>query len=95
MKFPKIITLIILKTSLLISLLGVVAAQPSKTAHRIPKSNTSVTKVIDTIESKESDDKSARNGNGWNGSYIGANAGTSFGATVGTNAVIPLGSEEK
>lgn len=95
MKFPKIITLITLMTSFLVSLIGVAAAQPSKRAQPMVKSKTSDLKIIDTIESKEAEDKNARNGNGWNGSYIGANAGASFGATVGTNAVIPLGSEEK
>ena len=46
---------------------------------------------VDTITSTEADDKTKKNDSGWNGSYVGVNAGTSFGATAGTNVVIPLG----
>jgi hypothetical protein len=48
---------------------------------------------VDTITPKEADDKTSKKGSGWNGSYVGVNAGTSFGATAGTNFVMPLGSD--
>lgn len=44
---------------------------------------------LETIEPKE--DKEQKHGN-WNGSYVGVNAGMGFGATAGTNVVVPLGS---
>jgi hypothetical protein len=44
---------------------------------------------LETIEPKE--DKERKQGD-WNGSYVGVNAGAGFGATAGTNVVIPLGS---
>ncbi len=68
-------------------------AQPSKTTYSMVKSKTGEVKGVDTITPKEADDKTTNNGNSWNGSYVGVNAGTSFGATAGTNLVIPLGSD--
>ncbi len=41
------------------------------------------------IDPKE--DKERKQGD-WNGSYFGVNAGAGFGATAGTNVVVPLGS---
>ena len=85
---------------LIVSLLGLssldrACAQPSKTSHSTVKSKPTNVTGVDTITPKEADDKTTTNGSGWNGSYVGLNAGTSFGATAGTNLVIPLGSDEK
>jgi hypothetical protein len=73
----------------------IASAQPSKTTHPMVKSKSGHVSGIDTIAPKEVDDKTINNGNGWNGSYVGVNAGTRFEATAGTNMVIPLGSDEK
>lgn len=70
-------------------------AQPLKTAHPMVKSNASDANGVDALHPKGADDKNTQKGNSWNGSYVGVNAGTSFGATAGTNMVIPLGSDEK
>jgi len=50
---------------------------------------------LDMLQPKEADDQGSQKASGWNGSYLGVTAGTSFGATAGTNLVIPLGSDEK
>ena len=92
MKFIKLITP---QFFLLLAFFGVAIAQPSKTPHSTVKSKTNNVSGFDTITPKEADDKTTTNGSGWNGSYVGLNAGTSFGATAGTNLVIPLGSDEK
>ena len=76
-------------------LLSTASAQPSKTAHPMVKSKASDVSDADTVQSKDTEDRTTTNGSGWNGSYVGANAGTSFGVTAGTNVVIPLGSDEK
>lgn len=70
-------------------------AQSSKATHPAIKSKSTNVSGIDTITPKEADDKNTNNGSGWNGSYVGVNAGTSFGATAGTNVVVPLGSSDK
>jgi hypothetical protein len=68
-------------------------AQPSKTIHPMAKSKAGAVDSVDTLLPKEADDKNSQKASGWNGSYVGVNAGTSFGATTGTNVVIPLGSD--
>jgi hypothetical protein len=70
-------------------------AQPSKATHPMVKSKSGDVTGVDKITPKEADDKDTQKSSGWNGSYVGVNAGTSFGATVGTNLVIPLGSDKK
>jgi hypothetical protein len=70
-------------------------AQPSKPTHPMVKSKSSDVSGVDKITPKEPDDKTTKNGSGWNGSYVGVTAGTSFGATAGTNLVIPLGSDDE
>ena len=71
------------------------SAQPSKTTHPMVKSKSGDVSGVDTITPKEADAKATKNGSGWNGSYVGVNAGTSFGATAGTNVVVPLGSDNQ
>ena len=70
-------------------------SQPSKVTHPMVKSKSGDVSDVDKITPKEADDKDTQKSSGWNGSYVGVNAGTSFGATAGTNLVIPLGSDEK
>lgn len=94
MRFSKFSVLITLQAFILDSLLGIVAAQPSKATHPMVKSKSDNVSGVDTITPKETDDKTNKNGSGWNGSYVGVNAGTSFGATAGTNVVIPLESSD-
>ena len=90
----------LLPLALSVLLLGIApsdasSAQPSKATHPTVKSKSGDVSGVDTITPKEEDDRSSKNGSGWGGSYVGVNAGTSFGATAGTNVVIPLGSDEK
>jgi len=85
---------------LLVLLLGgtqldIASAQPSKATHPMVKSKSGQVSGVDRITPKEADDKNTKNGSGWNGSYVGVNAGTSFGATAGTNVVIPLGPSDQ
>ena len=95
MRLLKFMALITLHASLFVLVLGLAEAEPSKTKHSTVKSKTGNVTDVDTLQPKEADDKNAQKGSGWNGSYVGMNAGTSFGATAGTNLVIPLGSDEK
>ena len=68
-------------------------AQPSKNTHPMVKFKASDVNGVDMLQPREADDKNSQKASGWNGSYVGVNAGTSFGATTGTNVVIPLGSD--
>lgn len=88
---------LLLLFSMLICLptLNTSSAQPSKSSHPTAKSKSANVNGVDTITPKEADDKATKNGSGWNGSYVGVNAGTSFGATAGTNVVIPLGPSDQ
>lgn len=95
MRFLKFITLITFQSFILLSFFGVAIALPSKTTHSTVKSKIADVKSVDTIQPKEEDAAKNHNLSGWNGSYVGVNAGTSFGANAGTNLVIPLGSDEK
>ena len=70
-------------------------AQSPKAKHSMIKSKASDVSGAGAVQSKEADDKNNQKGSGWNGSYVGVNAGTSFGATAGTNLVLPLVSDEK
>ena len=86
-------TFVLISTFISIALWDTVSAKPYKTPHSTVKSKSTNVSGFDTITAKEADDKSTKNSSGWNGSYVGVNAGTSFGATAGTNVVIPLGSD--
>ncbi len=68
-------------------------AQSPKTNRSIIKPKTEIVNSLNNLQPKEEANKTTKNGSGWNGSYVGVNAGTSFGATAGTNVVIPLGSD--
>ncbi len=74
--------------------MGTASAQPLKTTHPLVKSKSRHVNGPDMLQPQEADDKNSQKASGWNGSYVGVNTGTSFGATAGTNLVIPLGSDE-
>ena len=95
MRFYKLAVLITLQAVSLASLFGIASAQSPKTTHPMVKSKSGNVSGVDTITPKEADDKTNKDGSGWNGSYIGVNAGTSFGATAGTNMVVPLRSDNQ
>jgi hypothetical protein len=95
MKATLLYLLIFLGPFLDASSLNTASAQPSKPSHPTIKSKSANLSGVDTITPKEADDKATKNGSGWNGSYVGVNAGTSFGATAGTNVVVPLGSSNQ
>jgi hypothetical protein len=92
MKFIKLITS---QPFLLLALFGLAIAQPSKTPHPMVKSKSGDVSGVDTITSKGAANKTTKNNSGWNGSYVGVNAGTRFGATAVTNMVKPFGSSEQ
>ena len=75
--------------------MNIASAQPPKATHPMVKSNPDAVGGVDTITPKEAEDKTTKNVSGWNGSYVGVNAGMSLGATAGTNIIIPLGSSEQ
>lgn len=75
--------------------LNTASAKPFKSSHSTVKSKSTNVSGVDTITPKEADDKTTTNGSGWNGSCVGVNAGTSFGATAGTNVVVPMGIDMK
>jgi hypothetical protein len=50
---------------------------------------------VETIKPREAPTKDTGDGAGWGGSYVGVNAGAGFGATAGTNVVVPFGSAPK
>ena len=72
------------------SSLDMAYAQSPKAKHPTSNSKTTNMSGIDTLTPKEADDKNTPKESRWNGSYVGVNAGTSFGATAGTNVVLPL-----
>ncbi len=51
--------------------------------------------VVEAIKPQEQPSKETADGNGWNGAYVGVNAGESLGATAGTNVVVPFANPEK
>ncbi len=76
-------------------LLNPAMAQPPKSVKPIPHTGINAGKsvgALEAIEPKETEEK-ARQPVGWNGSYVGVNAGVGFGATAGTNIVVPLGGD--
>ena len=71
-----------------------VNAQPSAKHHSAAKSTMIKSGGVETIKPQEAPAKDS-DGNGWNGAYVGVNAGRSFGATAGTNVVVPFGTSGK
>ncbi len=73
---------------------SVIAQSSSK--QRLPaKSTIGEVGGVETIKPQEAPSKDAADGNGWTGAYVGVNAGGSFGATAGTNVVVPIGTSGK
>ncbi len=50
---------------------------------------------MEAIKPQEEQSKGDGVANGWSGGYAGVNGGGSFGATTGTNVVVPFGSAGK
>ncbi len=50
---------------------------------------------VEAIKPQEEQSKGDGVANGWSGGYAGVNGGGSFGATTGTNVVVPFGSAGK
>lgn len=91
MKIPAIS---IIFGSLLYALSVCVAiGEPSK-ASQVPHRSSVKPKTaigVKTIKQSDADEAVKENNGRWNGSYLGVNAGTNFGATAGKNILIPLG----
>lgn len=72
-------------------------AKPSKEIHHSTAraKPTSGRGGVEAITSQEPALKETGGAAGWNGAYVGVNAGGSFGATSGSNLVVPFGSPSK
>ncbi len=90
----------IMSYALIFVFLGIGSIEPSqaqptrrvKPIHRTAVEAGQNTGGLETVEPKEDGNKGAANAGGWNGSYVGMNAGMGFGVTAGTNVLVPLGS---
>jgi outer membrane lipoprotein SlyB len=73
------------------------ATAQSSSKHRYKAKSTMVVEVggVETIKPQEAPSKDTGGAAGWNGAYVGVNAGRSFGATAGTNVVVPFVSSGK
>jgi hypothetical protein len=70
------------------------AQSPSK--HRHPAKPTMLEGGgVETIKPQEAPSKDTGGAAGWNGTYVGVNGGMGFGATAGTNVVVPFGTSGK
>jgi hypothetical protein len=65
-------------------------AQSSVKSHSSAKSKINETGGVETIKPQE-ESKVTGEANGWSGTYVGVNAGGGFGATAGTNVMVPFG----
>jgi hypothetical protein len=73
-----------------------VNAQPSRSKHSSSaKPTMSSVGGVEASAPQEATSKGAGGGAGWNGTYVGVNAGMGFGATAGTNVVVPFGTGSK
>ena len=66
-------------------------AQSSTMSQPSTKSKAGASGGVEAITPQEPPSKETADGAGWNGAYVGVNAGRSFGATAGTNVVVPFG----
>ncbi len=66
-------------------------AQSSSRLHGVAKNRMKDVGGVETIKPQEVEPKGAGDANGWNGAYVGVNAGGSVGTTTGTNVVVPFG----
>jgi hypothetical protein len=69
----------------------------SSSKHRHKAKPTMVMEVggVETIKPQEAPSQDTGGAVGWSGAYVGVNAGRSFGATAGTNVVVPFGTSGK
>ena len=67
------------------------AQPPHKLQHHPSKTKPLATGGVETISPQEPPSKDTRSAAGWNGSYVGVNAGMAFGMTAGSNVVVPFG----
>ena len=67
-------------------------AQASPKAQGPARNRTKEVGGVETIKPQEAARlPGVADANGWNGPYVGVNAGGSFGATAGSNVVVPFG----
>lgn len=83
---------IILAVSLSVAAPLSASAQPSSKPATFARSKPPTVRGVETIKPQETPSKD-EGAKGWNGSYVGVNAGTGFGATAGTNVVVPFGAD--
>jgi hypothetical protein len=83
----------ILPLLLAVSLDSASAQPPHKLQRPAPKAKSLATGGVETNTPQEPPSKDSSRAAGWNGNYVGVNAGTGFGATAGTNVVVPFGSD--
>lgn len=94
-----------MKHALVLALLAALFALPLEAAKAQPSKKIQQTKAkvkpattsggVEAITPQEPPSKETGAATGWNGNYVGVNAGMGFGATTGTNVVIPFGSPTK
>ncbi len=93
MKFAVALALLFSLTS--VSLPDAADARPGRTQssaeRRKPKVKAGDISGVETIKPQEPPSKDRESGRGWNGAYVGVNAGAGFGTTAGTNVVVPIG----
>ncbi|WP_036282982.1 hypothetical protein [Methylocystis sp. ATCC 49242] len=94
------VTLALLFSLTSVSIPDVADAQPAHprpfAGNQTPRSARAKVKAsrvggVETIKPQEPPSKDRESGSGWNGAYVGVNAGAGFGATAGTNVVLPFG----
>jgi hypothetical protein len=71
------------------------SAQPSARHSAGARSRASAAGGVETIKPQEAPSRDEGGVNGWNGRYAGVNAGMGFGATAGTNVVVPFGTGDQ
>jgi hypothetical protein len=68
-------------------------AQPSAKNHGTATSTMKEAGGVETIKPQEAPSKDTGGAAGWNGTYVGVNAGMRFGAMARTNVVVPFGTD--
>lgn len=72
------------------------ATAQSSSEHRSPAKPTMMEAGgVETIKPQEAPSKDTGGAASWNGTYVGVNGGMRFGATAGTNVVVPFGASGK
>jgi len=93
------IALVLLVSLTSVSIPGVADAQSGRirpsAERRMPKVKAGDIGGVEMIKPQEPTSKDRESGSGWNGAYVGVNAGAGFGATAGTNVVVPFGASDR